>query len=307
MVGLNQTVLQLKPQSCPPTLAAQQIVRICRTVADLERAESFYRDALGFRAVKGGVAALTRFTNPNAQEIVMRLGQEEMSLVRFMTAGRPYPSQSRSDDGWFQHAAIVVNDIDAAYAHLSRYHGWRSISEDGPQLLPPSSGAVRAFKFRDPDDHPLELLWFPPGEGRAMWQERRSATPFLGIDHSALVVASTARSLRFYRALGFQIANESINRGPAQTRLDGLAALQVRVTALRPALASGPGLELLEYQPTGRSGGVICPNDEASDRVTLAVNSSIDKFPHTLQDPDGHQLMLIDEATARSGSLREDR
>ena len=53
--------------------------------------------------------------------------------------------------------------------NLSAAAGWRPISEGGPQLLPPSNGAVRAFKFRDPDGHPLELIWFPPGQGRAVW------------------------------------------------------------------------------------------------------------------------------------------
>ena len=31
----------------------------------------------------------------------------------------------------------------------------------GPQLLPPSTGSVTAFKVRDPDGHPLELSYNP--------------------------------------------------------------------------------------------------------------------------------------------------
>src|ERR1700691_5473281 len=177
-----------------------------RVVSDLARAESLYRDGLGFRTVTRGqidTEMLTAFElgDARAEEVVLRLGDEEISLVSFASPSRPYPQDSRSDDLWFQHMAIVVNDMDAAYEHLSACRGWDPISEGGPQLLPPSNGAVRAFKFRDPDGHPLELLWFPPSQGRATWHKDASATPFLGIDHSALSVASTAPSLEFYRAL----------------------------------------------------------------------------------------------------------
>ena len=104
----------------------------------------------------------------------MRLGDQEIALVRFSARGRPYPPGSRSDDLWFQHLAIVVSNMDAAYAHLSSHPGWRPVSEGGPQLLPPMNGAVRAFKFRDPDGHPLELIWFPPDQGRSVWHGNAS-------------------------------------------------------------------------------------------------------------------------------------
>ena len=170
---------------------AERIVRISRLVSDLDRAQAFYRDALGFRSVARGRAdgatlAVLRGGGAAAEEVVMRLGAQEIALVRLAAPCRPYPPDSRSNDLWFQHLAIVVSDMDAAYAQLSLQSGWRPISEGGPQLLPPSNGAVRAFKFRDPDGHPLELLWFPSGRGRAVWHQGESPAPFLGIDHSAL-------------------------------------------------------------------------------------------------------------------------
>ena len=227
-------------------IAGTRVLRISRVVSDLGRAEAFYRDGLGFRAVARGrpsAAALAALGlgDADADEVVMRLGAQDIALVLFAAPGRPYPRDSRSDDLWFQHLAIVVDDIDAAYARLCGHAGWRPISEAGPQLLPPSNGAVRAFKFRDPDGHPLELIWFPPGQGRAVWHEDDAAGPFLGVDHSALSVASTRRSLQFYRALGLRVSNRSLNRGPAQARLDGLPDARVRVTGLRPALAADRG------------------------------------------------------------------
>src|ERR1700691_6230656 len=93
-----------------PRFRAQRVLRISRVVADLGRAEAFYRDALGFRTIAQG-----RLGDGGAAEIAMRLGAEEIALVRFAAPCRPYPPDSRSDDLWFQHLAIAVNDMDAAY------------------------------------------------------------------------------------------------------------------------------------------------------------------------------------------------
>lgn len=275
-------------------LRAQRIVRISRVVSDLDRAEAFYRDALGFRTISRGQsdsAALFALgaTNADAQETVMQLGAAIIALVRFTTSGRPYPPDSQSNDLWFQHLAIVVRDMDAAYAHLSQAAGWQNISVGGPQQLPPSNGSVRAFKFRDPDGHPLELIWFPKE-----WQRNRNEDAlFLGVDHSALAISATTRSLNFYRALGFRIDARSLNQGPAQDRLDGLHDAHARITGLRPASESGPGLELLGYNPAGRNAGTSRLNDTATDWVTIEVPTLGGDIRRTMQDPDGHRLLLV--------------
>jgi catechol 2,3-dioxygenase-like lactoylglutathione lyase family enzyme len=287
-------------------LQAERILRISRVVSDLGRAEAFYRDGLGFSTIaqerldKPTIATLIP-GDGDAEEIVMRLGAQEITLVRFSARGRPYPPDSRSDDLWFQHLAVVVSDMDAAYAHLSSHSGWRPVSEGGPQLLPPSNGAVRAFKFRDPDGHPLELIWFPPEQGRSVWQGDTLHTPFLGIDHSALAVASMPRSLDFYCALGLRVSDRSLNHGSAQARLDGLPSARVRVTGLRPASAAGPGLELLCYCPPGRPAGVTSPNDVVTDWVTLAASPLPGASPCAVRDPDGHRLVLVDHGVGVIG------
>ena len=71
------------------------------------------------------------------------------------------------------------------------------ITREGPQRLPPETGNVTAFKFRDPDGHPLELLHFPAGTGSVAWQAPNPASPFLGIDHTALSVADVPASVAF--------------------------------------------------------------------------------------------------------------
>jgi catechol 2,3-dioxygenase-like lactoylglutathione lyase family enzyme len=293
---------------------AESIVSISRVVSNLGRAEGFYRSALGFSTVSSGpvdpeVLKALGAAERAANEIRMRIGQEELVLVQFDPAGREYPAGSRSDDLWFQHLAIVVSDMDEGYARLRSRDGWQPISTDGPATLPASSGGVRAFKFRDPDGHPLELLWFPPGHGRPVWHERARAAasdePFLGIDHSALAVSSTRRSLAFYRSLGLQIAERSLNGGPAQSRLDDLTAARVRVTGLRPASPDGPGLELLAYRPPGRARESASVTDLSTDWTTLSavMAGSVDggmacapallRKTTALSDPDGHRVVLV--------------
>jgi catechol 2,3-dioxygenase-like lactoylglutathione lyase family enzyme len=282
-------------------LQAQRIVRISRVVSDLNRSEAFYGAALGFRSVSqapvdGAVLLALGAERTAASEVVMHLGNEEIALVQFAAPGRPYTVNSRSNDLWFQHLAIVVSEMDAAYARLCSNGAWQPISAGGPQTLPASNGGVRAFKFRDPDGHPLELLWLPPGSGRSVWHEpRRSADAalFRGIDHSALSVASTRRSLAFYRSLGMRRGEQSTNHGPAQTRLDGLDDARVRVTGLRPASTAGPGLELLAYRPPGRALGPASVTDLSTDWVTIAAMAGT--APRAITDPDGHRLLFADQ------------
>ncbi|MBI0537916.1 VOC family protein [Roseomonas sp. KE2513] len=289
-----------------PIARAERILRVSRVVSDLDRTERFYRDGLGFRTVSRGAAdpSLTRllgFGDLRAEELVMRLGAEEVALVRFERPSEAYPARSRSDDAWFQHLAIVAHDMAAAAAVLLA-RSPATISSGGPQRLPPRNGSVEAFKFRDPDGHPLELIHFPPGQGRPLWQGSVGEGPFLGIDHSAIGIASTARSRKFYGRLGFRVAGGSHNHGAAQAGLDGLADPDVLITALRPHGAEGPGLELLEYRPPGRQTPWPPLNSLATDWVTISVRHLRGGTPLTdgrralaLRDPDGHRLLLIDQ------------
>ena len=270
-----------------------RIVRISRVGADLDRAVAFYRDGLGFRIASRGpldpaASTLLGLPGATAQEAVLRLGDEEVALVRFDPPGASYPADSRSDDLWFQHLAIVVDDMAAAWRQLAAQSP-RPISINGPERLPPRNGGVSAVKFRDPDGHPLELIQFLPGAGRPVWQRAAGAGsgPFLGIDHSAVAVASTARSLRFYRRLGFRVAARSWNDSPAQSRLDGLRGARVRVTGLRLSSSAGPGLELLRYAPPGRPAPTVPANALLTDWVTLSAGPA-----GLRRDPDGHRMLL---------------
>ncbi|MEO9137295.1 MAG: VOC family protein [Casimicrobiaceae bacterium] len=255
-----------------------RLLRISRTVGDLANATAFYRDALDFRVVGEATSdgdawsQLMGVAGVRASSVTMRLGEQDLELVAFDPPGDRYPPESGVADLWFQHIAIVVGDIDAAYARLCGY-SFQPISERGPQRLPPSSGSVIAYKFRDQDGHPLELIQFPSATGDAAW--RQKGVGFPGIDHSAIDVADIEQSIDFYvRALGFSVASRSINSGPAQKRLDGAREDLVDVVALQPATAGPPHVELLGYRkPAGRP---IPPhaktNDVVADRLVLQVD-----------------------------------
>jgi catechol 2,3-dioxygenase-like lactoylglutathione lyase family enzyme len=226
------------------------------TVSDLDRSVAFYRDVLSF-----SVAGETEASGPPVEQLEgvfgahvrsarLQLGSEAIVLTQYLAPrGRAVPADMRSNDRAFQHIAIVVSDMDLAYRRL-REHAVRHISNE-PQTLPAwnkNAGGIKAFYFADPDDHALEVIWFPRGKGDPRWQRPGGATPplFLGIDHTAIGVADTARSLRLYRdAFGLRVAGESENSGTEQEHLNAVFGAHLRITGLRAA--SGPGIELLEY------------------------------------------------------------
>jgi catechol 2,3-dioxygenase-like lactoylglutathione lyase family enzyme len=117
----------------------------------------------------------------------------------------------------------------------------------GPQRLPdwnPNAGGISAFYFRDTEGNYLEVLSFPPGKGAAKWH-RPTDSLFLGIDHTAIVVADTDSSLAFYRdRLGMRVAGASENWGEEQERLNNVFGARLRITGREGD--SGFGVELLE-------------------------------------------------------------
>lgn len=231
----------------------QAVASIGMSVSDLDRISAFYAGTLGFERVLEGETAgeaverLTGTFGVRQRTARLRLGDEFIDLTQCLAPeGRPIPVDSRGNDRWFQHIAIVVSDMDRAYAHL-RAHNIRHASS-GPQTLPAwniNAGGISAFYFRDPDGHVLEVIHFPPGKGDPRWQ-RATDKLFLGIDHTAIVVADTERSLAFYRdGLGLHIAGTSENYGTEQEHLNNVFGARLRITSLRAE--DGPGVELLEY------------------------------------------------------------
>jgi len=262
------------------TVLIQGLDAVNMTVADMDRAVDFYSKVLAFEKisdveVSGDVYEhLEDVFGLRMRVVRMRLGDESIELTEYLAPrGRPIPADSRSNDRWFQHVAIIVNDMDKAYRWLRQNKVEHASSE--PQLLPDwnkNAAGIRAFYFKDPDGHPLEILQFPPDKGVAKWHRSSAGKLFLGIDHTAIVVNDTETSLSFYRdVLGMRVAGESENYGTEQEHLNNVFGAHLRITALRAE--SGPGIELLEYLAP-RDGRGFPADEHANDlvhRQTLLV------------------------------------
>src|SRR5205809_248596 len=197
------------------------------TVSDMDRAVAFYSNVLTFEKVSDTEVAGENYEHLEGvfglrmRVVRMRLGDEFIELTEYLVPkGRPIPIDSRSNDRWFQHIAIIVSDMDKAYAQLRQNHVQHAST--GPQRLPDwnkNAAGISAFYFKDPDEHPIEILQFPPDKGAEKWH-RPTGKLFLGIDHTAIVVWDTEASLKFYRdLLGMRVAGESENYGTEQEHL----------------------------------------------------------------------------------------
>jgi catechol 2,3-dioxygenase-like lactoylglutathione lyase family enzyme len=246
------------------------IDRVTLIVSDLDRAEDDYAATFGCTVEqRGGVdPALIRVlcVRPaRGRRSLLRLGRQRIELLEFTdSAGRPYPPDSTSTDLWFQHMAIVVNDMTRAYQRVMANRRFRPISRNGPVRLPGSSGSVTAFKFRDQDGHPLELLAFAEGLVPEEWHNGHGTGCFLGVDHTAIAVRDTARSTRFFSSVfGFSVGTRTENRGPEQDDLDDVDDVHVSVTRLAADLPA-PRMELLSYHVGTRR---PIPHDTASNDI----------------------------------------
>jgi catechol 2,3-dioxygenase-like lactoylglutathione lyase family enzyme len=318
-----------------PTASAQNamvavvgVESVGMTVSDLDRAVDFYTRVLGFEKLSEVEVAgeayeqLQGVFGLRMRIARLRLGEEVVELTQYLAPrGRPIPVDSRSNDRWFQHIAIIVRDMDEAYGWLRENKVQHAST--GPQTIPEwnvGAAGIRAFYFNDPDGHVLEVLSFPPDKGLAKWQAKDRI--FLGIDHTAIVVGDTEASLQFYRdLLGFQVTGAGENYGTEQEHLNNVAGAHLRITGLRAA--SGPAVELLEYL-NPRDGrpypADLRANDlthwqtrllsPSVDDVTGAMRSAGVPFVSTglvtlpgdslgfsrgalVRDPDGHAMQLV--------------
>lgn len=285
-------------QSAQAQQAVTAVEAIGITVSDMDRALDFYTQVLPFTKTSEVEVAGEAYEHLQGvfglrmRVARLQLGDEFIELTDYLAPeGRPIPVDMRSNDHWFQHIAIVVSDMDKAYAHL-RKHNVQHAST-GPQQIPDwnkAAAGIRAFYFRDPDGHHLEIIYFPVGKGDPKWQSKGQGANgknelFLGIDHTAIVVSNTEESLKFYRdLLGLKVAGESENYGTEQEHLNNVFGARLRISGLRAA--QGPGIEFLEY--LAPRDGRPTPNDiRANDlmhwQTTLFV-SNVDAMLQRLRN-----------------------
>jgi catechol 2,3-dioxygenase-like lactoylglutathione lyase family enzyme len=315
------------------TRPAAVIDRVTLIVPDLDRAEEDYIRTFGCRVeqradVDPALVRVLCIRQARGRRSLLRLGRERIELLEFTdSAGRPYPPHSTSTDLWFQHIAIVVADMRHAYQRVMENRRFRPISRNGPVRLPDTSGGVTAFKFRDHDGHPLELLAFPKGHAPGQWRAANGTGTFLGVDHTAIAVSDPARSARFFGSVfGFSTGTRTENRGPEQADLDDVDGVHVSVTRLAPELPA-PRMELLHYHVGTRR---PIPHDTASNDIAATHSAlrvaSLDATAAALarrgtpladdnlmilqgriraalvSGPDGHRFLVEERAAAMTGS-----
>jgi catechol 2,3-dioxygenase-like lactoylglutathione lyase family enzyme len=314
----------------PATAQINRISTIGITVKDMNTSEEFYNQVLGFRKVSDAeyygeeYEKLEGIFGLHIRVVVMQLGDEQIELTDYLTSGgRSIPEDARANDLSFQHIAIVVSDMDKAYEQLRKYHV--EFVSTQPQTLPVTNVAaagVKAFYFHDPDNHNLELIYFPKGKGQPKWQVSNGKI-FLGIDHTAIGISNTDNSLRFYQTLlDIERKGESFNFGIEQEHLNNVEGASLHITGLRPA--QGPGIEFLQYLQPGI--GRSYPEDTKADDIwywqTTLITDDAGKLYNELatagyrfiskglvelkdkngntrkafivKDPDGHAMLIKD-------------
>lgn len=317
-------------QSLHSSFTVQEVATVGMTVSDMDRAIEFYSQVLSFEVISdvevygSEYERLVGVFGARMRVVQMQLGDEVIELTDYLTPeGRSIPPDSRSNDLWFQHVAIVVSDMEQAFQWL-RQHNIQFVST-APQRLPdsiPAAAGIEAFYFQDPDAHNLEIIYYPPGKGDPRWQTATDQL-FLGIDHTAIAVANTDESLRFYRdLLGLRIAGTSENYGTEQEYLNNVFGARLQITGLRSS--QGLGIEFLEYlaPSTGRPFPadaqsndlvnwqitlVVDDVDAAAQRLREAgypfVSTGVTSLSHSalgfrqaflVRDPDGHVVRLIE-------------
>lgn len=262
------------------------------TVLDINRALDFFTKVLPFTKVSEvevygpEYEKLKGIFGTRYKKVRLRLGQEEIELTDYTTAGgRSIPEGLRSNDLSFQHIAIVVSNMDSAYARLLKYNV-QHVST-APQTLPksiPAAQGIKAFYFRDPAGHNLELIYYPPGKGDPKWQNKTNQL-FLGIDHTAIAVSKTSKSRIFYESLlNLKLLGESLNEGNEQAHLNYVENARVQISGYKAI--NGIGLEFLEYlQPT--NGKPYPPDARPDDLIhyeTIFIASDIEALYKKFQD-----------------------
>jgi catechol 2,3-dioxygenase-like lactoylglutathione lyase family enzyme len=314
-----------------PSVTISAVGAVSLTVNDADAEAEFFSRVLSFEKVSDVEAVGAEYERLQGvfgvrmRIVRMKLGDEFIELTQYLAPrGRPIPADSRSNDRWFQHIAIITSDMDRAY-QLLRKNKVEHVSS-GPQRLPDwneSAGGIKAFYFKDPEGHALEILQFPQGKGDPKWH-RPTEKLFLGIDHTAIVVGDTDASLGFYRGtLGMRVAGESENYGTEQEHLNNVFGARLRITALRAA--AGPGIELLEYLAP-RDGRPYPQEARANDLYSWRTNLIVPDAVHAatvlrgqkyrfvspgvvtlpasemeaaksflVRDPDGHVMQLVEK------------
>jgi catechol 2,3-dioxygenase-like lactoylglutathione lyase family enzyme len=281
----------------------ERLAMIGFTVADADRETTFFTKVLSFekasdfRVTGNEYDKLEGVFNVNMRIVHLKLGEQTVELTQYIKILQENNVQQ-----------ISANPI--------------TIPESNP-----GAARIKAVKFRDPEGHDLELIYFPAGKASPIWQKPTSRL-FLGLSHTAMTVDSTEKGVAFYRdVLGFDVGGVTFNIGATQEVLDDLFNDTCLVTPMLP-ISQPPHSEFLDYKtpPGGRPMPVDTKANDlwhwqttlvtkdiqaATDRLRKAgvqfITPDIVSIPQETQaelgfkkalmirDPNGHAIRLIEE------------
>ncbi len=124
--AVNSCVPFLSNTSSPKTLPrVERVGAVGMTVSDMDRSIDFYSKVLSFETISDVEVAgedyehLQGVFGVRMRVVRMKLGNELIELTEYLAPkGRPFPIDSRGNDRWFQHIAIITRDMEKAYAWL---------------------------------------------------------------------------------------------------------------------------------------------------------------------------------------------
>src|SRR5262249_6473839 len=175
------------------------------TVADIDRVTVFFTKVLSFEKAADFRVAGSEYDkmegvfNTNMRIVHLKLGEQMVELTQYISpsTGRPIPVPSYSNDEWFEHMAIVVRDMDAAYKILQD-NNVQQISAN-PITIPesnPGAAGIKAVKFRDPGGL-SHCAWKAAKRPVMVWKRSRIASrwsnPFLRRKSARLLETNSLR------------------------------------------------------------------------------------------------------------------
>ncbi len=285
----------------------KEVATVGMTVSNMEDAIAFYTQVLPFEVINDVEVSgreyelLQSVFGAKSRVVQIQLGEEVIELTEYLTPkGNPIPVDSQSNDLWFQHIAIVVNDMPAAYQQLLQ-NDVQHVSTS-PQKLPEyieAAAGIEAFYFRDRDGHNLEIIAYPPDKGDPRWQ-KPTENLFLGIDHTAIAISDTETSLNFYRdLLGLELAGKSENYGTEQEHLNNVFGARLQISGLKAD--KGMGIEFLKY--LAPPGGHPFPDDsQANDLWHWEITLVVDDIEQAAQSLEDNNVEFISSGIVKTNS-----
>ena len=214
-----------EPAASPaaPAVAAQAVAMVGLTVSDMDRSVEFYTTVLDFAVETDDEVAGTAFEDlqgvfgARMRVVRLRLGEEYLQLTEYLArgGGRRRPTRAATTAGsstWPSSSATWTGPTPGSAASgCSTPPPARSCCR--PPFRRPPASARSISRSRRPSARGAPV---PARQGRPQVARARDRL-FLGIDHTAIVVADTEAELGFYRdVLGFRVAGESLTSAPSR-------------------------------------------------------------------------------------------